>query len=92
MQTHFRLLLSGVNVSTWCYDGVKLTAVWHHAFLHFRHLRLTHGSIRRRHLHHALTSSHAQPAGGAAGIPLPPLRHHTAAGGCRKEKKKRIST
>lgn len=63
---------------------ISLTAFWHHAFLHFCHLGLAHWSVYRRHLHHALASSHAQAAGDAAGVPLSPLSHHAAAGCCRE--------
>lgn len=58
----------------------QLTTLWHHALLHFSHLRLAHGTVYRGHLDHALTSSHTQTAGDAAGVPLAPLSHHTAAG------------
>ena len=87
IHTHTHLCYSTLQVSPTVRRLLKvtaaqflLTAVWHHAFVHLKHLRFTHGSIQRRHLHHALPPSHAQPTGGAAGVPLAPLCHDAAAG------------
>lgn len=70
----------GLNLTELTFRGFILTALRHHALLCLRQLRSTGRAIRGFHLHHALSPPHTHPTAHAAGLPLTPLGHHTAAG------------